>query len=67
MAFTITGNTAWVDADGSYGVGSIITFDANDLTDKQWETLGNLSDNSRMGYVYAILLGQPLDEWEDED
>lgn len=56
--------TAWVTDDGSYGVGSVITFDQSDLTAQQWETLSILSDNDRLDYVQAIMAGEPLDEWE---
>jgi hypothetical protein len=66
MAFEAK-NTSYVDADGSYGTGALITFDDNDLTDQQWETLSELRDNDKYDYVYAIMSGEPLDEWEDED
>ena len=64
MAFQLIPQTGWVETDGSYGVGSIITFDQNDLTDHQWEVLSDLRDNDRLGYVHAIMAGEPLDEWE---
>lgn len=57
---------AWVDTDGSYGVSDIILFDYDDLTEKQWENLGSLGDNSRLEYVQAILNGHDLSEWEDD-
>lgn len=57
---------AWVAEDGSYGgVQDIILFDSDALTDEQWETLDDLSDNDKFDYVQAIMSGEPLDEWEE--
>jgi hypothetical protein len=48
-------NTAWVTDDGSYGDGEIIYFEPEMLTDIQWERLTDMSDNSRIKYVRAIM------------
>jgi hypothetical protein len=58
-------NMAYVDADGSYGVGAIAVFQPDSLTDEQWETLANLTDGERLEYVVAILDGEDLSRWED--
>lgn len=58
-------NNAWVSADGSYGEGGIIVFDASLLTDEQWETLGEVRENEKYDYVLAILNGEDLSEWEN--
>ncbi|CAB4137576.1 hypothetical protein UFOVP325_50 [uncultured Caudovirales phage] len=60
-------NMAYVDADGSYGVGAIAIFQPDRLTDEQWETLANLSDSERLEYVVAILDGEDLSRWENAD
>ena len=65
MAFELR-NTAWVDEQGSYGVGEIIMFDDDDLTQEQWELLQNLHDGDRLPYINAIMAGEPLNKWEDE-
>lgn len=56
---------AYVDADGSYGVGAIAIFQPDRLTEEQWETLANLRDSERLEYVVAILDGEDLSRWED--
>jgi hypothetical protein len=58
-------NIAYVDGDGSYGVGAIALFDSNRLSDEQWETLANLPDGERIEYVVAILDGEDLKRWEN--
>jgi hypothetical protein len=58
-------NMAFVDGDGSYGVGAIAIFQPDRLTDEQWETLANLRDSERLEYVVAILDGEDLSRWED--
>jgi hypothetical protein len=58
-------NMAYVDADGSYGVGAIAIFQPDRLTEGQWETLANLTDGERLEYVVAILDGEDLSRWED--
>lgn len=65
MAIKIISNTAWVDADGSYGEGDLVTFDSSDLSDRQWDVFTNLRDNDRIDYVVAIMNGDPTSEWED--
>jgi len=60
-------NMAYVDADGSYGVGAIAIFQEDRLTDEQWETLANLRDSERLEYVVAILDGEDLSHWENAD
>lgn len=66
MAFELK-DTAWVDADGSYGIGEIILFDQDDITQKQWERLSNMRDNSKFDYIAAIMHGEDLSEWEEEE
>ncbi len=58
-------NIGWVTEDGSYGYGGIILVTENALTDDQWERVGNMRDNDRYDYVYAIMAGEPLDDWEE--
>jgi hypothetical protein len=65
MAEYFTHHSAWVDEDGSYGIGSVIHFAIDALTDDQWEVISNLNDNSRYEYVYALLNGEDVSEWED--
>lgn len=67
MAIKIHDNTAWVEADGTYGVGAIITFSPSDLSDRQWNVLENLGDNDRLDYVQAIMAGEPTAQWEEEE
>lgn len=66
MAEYFAHHSAWVDTDGSYGVGSVIHFDVNVMTEDQWEKISCLPDNDRYDYVYAILNNEDLSEWEDE-
>ena len=58
---------AFVDGDGSYGVGAIAIFQPDRLTEEQWETLANLRDSERFEYVVAILDGEDLSHWENEN
>jgi hypothetical protein len=39
-------------------------FDSSALTLQQWETLGELGDNSRYEYVEAVFNNKDLTEWE---
>jgi hypothetical protein len=39
-------------------------FDSDALTLQQWETLGEVNDNSRYEYVQAIFNGKDLSDWE---
>jgi hypothetical protein len=66
MAFVLHANASWVETDGSYGTSDVITFDSDDLTQEQWDRLSDMRDSDRMGYVYAIMAGEPLDEWEED-
>lgn len=66
MAFKLTPNTAWVETDGTFGIGDVITFHEDDLTPAQWTTLVELRENDRLAYVYAIMAGEPLAQWEDK-
>jgi intein/homing endonuclease len=59
-----TGHQYWVADDGSYGVGNIACFDHDVLTDEQWRTVSDLSDNDRYYYVVAVLNGADTAEWE---
>jgi hypothetical protein len=54
-----------VSYDGNYGAeADLLLFDSDALTLQQWETLGELDDNSRYEYVQAIFAGKDLTEWE---
>ena len=66
MAMKVYKNVSWVETDGSYGTSEVILFDYDDLTEEQHETLSNLSDRDRLDYVQAIMSGESLDEWEEE-
>lgn len=46
---------AYVTADGSFGVGAVLLFDENALTDEQWDVVDTMSDNYRYEYIQAIL------------
>lgn len=60
-------NTAWISEDGSYSAGNeLLTFDGDELTDKQWDIVSCLSDSERINYIIAVLDEQDLSEWEDE-
>jgi hypothetical protein len=62
---TLMNNIGYVSYDGNYGAESdLLVFDSNDLTLQQWETLGEINDNSRYEYVEAIFNGKDLSEWE---
>jgi len=45
----------WVEPDGSYGVGAMLTFPPDALTEEQWTTLMELHDSDRYEYVCRIL------------
>lgn len=66
MADYFAHDSAWIADNGSYGVGMVIHFDANALTEDQWETLDNLSDSDKYDYIHAVLNNEDLSEWEDE-
>ena len=58
-------STAWVSEYGGWARNTqLITFDHNDLTKEQWDTLETLSDYDRIEYVMAVLDGDDLTEWE---
>jgi hypothetical protein len=57
--------TAWVSEDGSFSYNNqLITFDSAQLTEKQWDTLAELSDYDRIEYAMAVIAGESLTEWE---
>lgn len=64
MSTQITQNASYVSGDGNYGSDSLIVFDNDLLTEKQWTILDNLGDNSRFDYVLAIINGDDLSEYE---
>ena len=48
--------TAWVADDGSYGAGKILLFDANALTDLEWEIVSEeTNDVDRLDIVKQML------------
>jgi hypothetical protein len=60
--------TAWVAEYGEFGYNSqLVTFDSEALTEQQWDRLAELADYDRIEYVLAILDGDDLTEWENED
>ncbi len=65
MAYDEIKNVGYVSYDGNYGAeADLLMFDSNALTLQQWETLGELDDNSRFEYVEAIFNNKDLTEWE---
>lgn len=67
MSYRHNSSIAWISEDGSYSAGNeIITFEAHELTDRQWEILDQLSDGERIIYAIAVIDGQDVSEWEDE-
>jgi hypothetical protein len=65
MAYDEIKNVGYVTYDGHYGAeADLLMFDSNALTQKQWDTLGELNDNSRYEYVEAIFNNKSLTEWE---
>jgi len=56
---------AYVSEYGNYGGEAVLTFEHNDLTLEQWETLGELGDSDKLPYVLAILSNQPTEKWEN--
>jgi hypothetical protein len=65
MAYDEIKNVGYVSYDGNYGAeADLLIFDSNALTLQQWETLGELDDNSRYEYVEAIFNNKSLTEWE---
>jgi hypothetical protein len=65
MAYDEIKNVGYVTYDGHYGAeADLLMFDSNALTQKQWDTLGELGDNSRYEYVEAIFNNEDLTKWE---
>jgi hypothetical protein len=65
MAYDEIKNVGYVSYDGNYGAeADLLMFDSNALTLQQWETLGEVNDNSRYEYVEAIFNNKDLSEWE---
>ena len=58
---------AWVTADGSYGTGEVLHFEPSALDEEQWELVSELPDSQRLAYVEAVLNGEDLSEWEDNE
>jgi Spy/CpxP family protein refolding chaperone len=56
---------AYVTEDGNYGSDIIIIFEQNDLTEHQWDQLGEINDNSRLEYVQKILNGEDASDMEE--
>ena len=65
MAYDEIKNIGYVSYDGNYGAeADLLMFDSGALTLQQWETLGELDDNSRFEYAEAVLNGKSTSEWE---
>jgi hypothetical protein len=65
MAYDELKNLGYVSYDGNYGAeADLLIFASDALTLQQWETLGELDDNSRYEYVEAIFNSKDLTEWE---
>jgi hypothetical protein len=65
MSYDTIRNVGYVSYDGNYGAeADLLMFDSNALTLQQWETLGELGDNSRYEYVEAVFNNKDLTEWE---
>ena len=56
--FLIRVGTGWVTDDGSYGTGTVMAFDPERLTEEQWQTLDELSDDERLGYAMKLAGGE---------
>lgn len=55
---------AYVSEYGNWGVEEILTFDADKLTEHQWHILDELADYDKLPYVWTILRGDDVSEWE---
>ena len=53
--------------DGNYGGGKIIIADHDSFTAEQMELLGELGDNARYDYAYAVLNGHDTYWWDEKD
>lgn len=67
MADYFANDGGWVSEDGSFGSGLVIHFAHESITPEDWETLSQLSDNDRYDFIYALLNGEDVSEWTDED
>jgi len=56
---------AYVSEYGNYGSEEVLTFDASQLTDHQWQILGELTDWAKLPFVQAILNNEDLSEWSE--
>lgn len=54
----------WVSEHGAHGYSDLITFEDGDLTPRQMDVFNILDDESKYEYLWAILYGQPTQEWE---
>ena len=57
---------AYVSEYGNWGQEELVVFDKEALTEKQYITLSEMSDNDRLSYVVAILNGEDVSEYEDD-
>jgi hypothetical protein len=57
----------YVSEHGNWGTEEVLVFDDGELTTKQWEFLDILPDSDKIKYVQALLDGEDVSEWEDED
>jgi hypothetical protein len=57
----------YVSEHGNWGTEEVLVFDDGELTTKQWELLDILPDSDKIKYVQALLDGEDVSEWEDED
>lgn len=57
----------YVSRYGNWGTEDVLIFDDGELTTKQWELLDILPDSEKIKYVQALLDGEDVSEWEDED
>lgn len=62
---SLTYRTNFITNDGAYGYGSVMTFDADDLTPRQWDIYEELDEENKFLYLQAILNGEPTNDWED--
>ena len=60
---------AYVSEYGNWGSDGeeILIFKNSDLTESQWENLEYLTDSDKLTYVKAILAGEDVSEWEEEE
>jgi hypothetical protein len=67
------GYKAYVADDGNFGVGSVVTFDYEELFDKYpkaWEIVDSVNDYARFEFIVAVLdqdeeeLTRMAEEWD---